>query len=286
MKVRRLADLAQVSDAEFLSLLGEGASHSLQNAERLFADASTALHGGGRRGYLMLRNAAAEEAAKVLILLDAARCPRHESQDRGRQVGKFYDHLARMIYNEVADCRPADFRELERLVANLREEYYLDGPNGFDWIYRNRLLQEREGSMYVDFVETDGGRRWEVPNQALAELLTQGPAIAPGALRIARHLDMVGVLGPAGFQIAAEVWRETAPTPDTRWATFKERNVETIKRLGAGELMGAAKPENVAAICHHWPFPMWSLDMALIKVKFEDIQTARDELAARYPEGY
>jgi hypothetical protein len=52
--------------------------------------------------------------------------------------------------------RPGTLAELQEYVDNHREEFYLDGPNDVDWIFRNEVLEGREGALYVDYV---AGRR-------------------------------------------------------------------------------------------------------------------------------
>ena len=55
----------------------------------------------------MLEGYAKEEAAKILILVDAVRCPpKLIASKLNRIVGWFYDHLARLIYAEAATGRP------------------------------------------------------------------------------------------------------------------------------------------------------------------------------------
>lgn len=249
-------------------------------------DAEHALATTARRGYLILRGFAEEEAAKALILLDAARCPITAREERARQLGKALQHLSRLIYSEICSYRPKDFAELRDGVERLREEYFLDGPAGFDWIYRNRLLQDREGTLYVDYVELEDGCRWDAPNERVVELLTVGPAIRPASLAMICSLSRVGALTPAGVEIVANVWRPCVPSSDTQWATFRALGKKTLETLGQAGLGEDAEGNDIVAVRDNWPFPIWSLETSLREVRFEDIQTARAALAARYPDGY
>jgi hypothetical protein len=55
----------------------------------------------------VLKGFAEEEAAKILILVDAVRCPpKLISSKLKRIVGWFYDHLARLIYAEAVAWKP------------------------------------------------------------------------------------------------------------------------------------------------------------------------------------
>jgi hypothetical protein len=55
----------------------------------------------------VLQGYAEEEAAKILILMDAVRCPPKLLQEKLiRIIGWFHNHLARLIYADaVAWCR-------------------------------------------------------------------------------------------------------------------------------------------------------------------------------------
>jgi AbiV family abortive infection protein len=286
MKVRRVSTLTELADAEFLVQVALGSGHCLRNAERLYSDAESALNSAAHRSHMILCGFAEEEASKALILVDAVRCPLSEQPRRLKQLAKFSHHLSRKIYSEVCSCHPGDFRELEGLVEELREEYFLDGPNGFDWIYRNRLLQDRESALYVDYVEDDDGRRWDIPNDALAKMLTTGGSIPPQSLSVARHLSNAGIFSAAGLKIVADVWRDFIPSGEVRWASLRTLNQQTVERLQAAGLCGAALERDLSAIRDDWPFPLWSLDTGLRKVSFESLGAARERLAARYPDGY
>ena len=157
------------------------------------------------------------------------RCPLTEMENRSKQLRKFSDHLSRLIQSEACAWRPQNLAELMDLIDKSREELFLDGPSGFDWIFRNSLLQDREGTMYVDYVETDADRRWDAPNEALAKMLTMGGLTPPGSLTMARHLSKVGTFTEPGMAIVAAVWRGTTPTADMGWGSFRKLNLETLE---------------------------------------------------------
>ena len=53
---------------------------------------------------------------------------------------------------------------MRRLVDILRREFYLDGPNDVDWIFRNQILDSRESRLYVDLIADEEGRlTWTSP---------------------------------------------------------------------------------------------------------------------------
>lgn len=68
------------------------------------------------------------------------------------------------------------------------------------------------------------------------------------------------------------------------WATFRELNPKTLEGLDAARLCGSAEAEDLAGIRDEWPFPLWPLERRVKEVKFEDMRTARESLAAKYPD--
>jgi AbiV family abortive infection protein len=157
MRVRAIRDLANIrNDHEFFQELSEGLSLVAENASKL-NDAIELLSSQKQfRAARVLLSVAEEEAAKYLILLDAARCPRHPQHLLPRQLGYFNSHLAKGIYAEASWWRVATFDDLRQHVDRERASHYLDGPSDVDWIFRNAILRRREERLYVDYVEVDG----------------------------------------------------------------------------------------------------------------------------------
>lgn len=204
MRARAIKDLTQLPDKEFFRAVSEGLSHILANATRLESSARALKDAGHSQGTEVLRSTAEEEAAKFLILIDAVRCPWQPAKVWSRQLGYFNQHLARGIYAEICGLNLTDFRELERFVEAERETLYLDGPYDVDWIFRNRILANREEAMYVDYVENDEGHRWQFPRDEVMGLL---PYFTPPVLRIVQALSGTGLATPEGLAVVAEVWR-------------------------------------------------------------------------------
>jgi len=92
--------LANIDAQTRLAFIAEGLPVILDSARSLLT-ASQALKGFPREAEI-LEGHALEEAAKILILVDIARCPEKLKARRvGPMVGAFYSHLARMIYAEA-----------------------------------------------------------------------------------------------------------------------------------------------------------------------------------------
>jgi AbiV family abortive infection protein len=163
MRSRAIKDLAQLNSQEFFVQVAEGLAHVCENAARFNQGAKLLAAAENYRGAKVLEAFAKEEAAKYLILLDAVRCPRTNHDYFVGQLDKFNQHLVKGIYAEAASWRPADYLEVKNAVEHLCDDYYLDGPNGIEWIFENWIIRQREESIYIDYVENDSEHVWITP---------------------------------------------------------------------------------------------------------------------------
>ncbi len=271
MRARAIKDLTQLPDEEFFRAVSEGLSHTLANATRLESSARALKDAGHSQGTEVLRSTAGEEAAKFLILIDAVRCPRQPTKVWSRQLGYFNQHLARGIYAEVCGLNLTDFRELERYVEADRETLYLDGPYDVDWIFRNRILANREEAMYVDYVENDEGHRWHFPRDEVMGLM---PYFTPPVLRIVQALSGTGLATPEGLAVVAEVWR-CVKVSSLNWEELRHLNRNTLEKLDEKGLLKRDKEEEVSKFIENWPFPLYPLDLAPKEVSREELEQAR-----------
>src|SRR6266511_1223259 len=152
MRARAARSLSTLSDAKLFQQLAMGMTLLAEHARTLERSVATLLEAKQIRGAAPLRALAEEEAAKFLILLDVARCPRKQGI-RSKQLDRFHNHLAKGIYARVTEIRPATYGEVRKYVNVLRLSHYLDGPNDVDWIFRNEIEAQREEGLYVDFIE-------------------------------------------------------------------------------------------------------------------------------------
>ena len=84
---------------------------------------------------------------------------------------------------------PGSLEQLQEYIDHSRHEYYLDGPNDVDWIFRNEVIQGREGTLYVDYVANEDQHSWADPAQ-FEELFLSSPE--PWSVQTARYLHDVG----------------------------------------------------------------------------------------------
>ncbi len=110
---KQAAQIANMTGAARLAFIAEGLPIIFESAKSLMA-ASRALETFPRERSI-LEGHAAEECAKILILVDLVRCPPKRSAAlTGTMMRWFYSHLARIIYGrDEASLVAASGRKLE-----------------------------------------------------------------------------------------------------------------------------------------------------------------------------
>ena len=285
---RAIKDLCQLVDADLFEEIAVGIGHVMDAVNEM--DAATRQLHEAEHYYpaCVLENLAAEEAAKVLILIDAVRCPKNKSAKRVRTLGRFYDHLAKGIYAEMCNRCPVDFAEVKKLIDLERREHYLDGPSDVDWIFPNRITQRREDDLYVGYVRDDtegdgqGERYWTYPSR----LRVSGPPLiyTPAVITLVRALHQAGATTPDGLAVIAEVWRPVEVDAEMGRSELLELNCRTTEILKDSDVLASAPPKvDEDIIQNKWIFPLWSLDLRRCKVKKE---TLREDRRQWSPDGY
>ena len=227
---RAIGDLEQFADKRLFEELSEGMPLIVENAARL-DDTAHRLHRDGEfRASEIMRGFAEEEAAKFLILIDYVRCPRN-SEHRTQVLKRFYGHVAKRIHAMACSYpRIASFGELSELVESECRPWYLDGPNGVDWIFPNSIAAEREQGLYVDYVRdiTDpaGAYRWttpDAPSPGLSQYATSD------SVTLAQALSLAGAGSAEGLAEIAHIWRQFVPEPDTDRDELQDSIVHTLR---------------------------------------------------------
>lgn len=180
---------------------------------------------------------------------------------------------------EIAHMAPADFAEVRRMVESMRPSLYLDGPSGVDWIFRNRLLANREEGLYVDYVHDDEGNRWLTPATS-DEISFGGPS--PAIRELVGSLERLGAMTEPGLAITAEAWAQVKITDNTHWQEVVQVNHEVAAKL-IGEGLGKdATDADVKRVTGGWTFPLSDLDLSMIEVSRADLEAEQERLAATY----
>ena len=272
MRARATKDLAQLTDSAFYTEVAEGLGLVIANARRLYASATALAETKHFHGARVLQALSEEEASKHLILLDAVRCPRQPSAQFAAQLGRFNDHLAKGLYAQAYWWRPDTLGQLQEYLDHYREEFYLDGPNDVDWIFRNEIIHHREEALYVDYVAYDDGHTWLHPG--IYDDVAFGSFIhtEPMALEIAGRLYDVGVSTPDALAAVAEVWRPVTMIPELQWTEIWRQNKRTLECLNQKGLLQERPEGDYQQIVDRWQFPLYALDLSLLRIDIESLR--------------
>lgn len=224
----------------------------------------------------MLRCFADEEAAKVLILLDVARAGWQRETECTKLMKWFYQHLARGLYVQAYHGHPADLAEVRRYVDGLRPEFYLDGPNDVDWIFRNEVLAQREERLYVDYVwEEDGTGHWTDPAEraARSDEMFDYPEPSSHAVRLVNAMSHLGLLSERGLETAHKAWFGVTVVDATHWSEIFELNCAVVDALDVPDTEDNRAAASI--VCNYWTFPMYDLDLSSKKVAVAELQEVR-----------
>jgi len=142
-----------------------------------------------------------------------------------------------------------------------RRTLFLDGPNDVDWIFRNRILQDREDVFYVDYVESDGKRVWVEPTPPI---VLGKRFVEPPSCSLATRLSDAGFDSPEALKVIAEIWRGVGFVPESHWQECHNRNLETLEALNDKTLLTAEGVDNAANIAWDWLFPLQAVDLSPI----------------------
>ncbi len=225
----------------------------------------------------MLNAIAEEEAAKALILLDVIRAGWRNQRVAAKQLRRYSDHLARCIYVELVAMRPATFREVRDLVETHRVDYFLDGPNDVDWIFRNHLLEKREQIIYVDYVHTEEGDEWRTP----ASFDDMSFCLFSDAQDLVASLRSLGCLTRPGLDAIADAWDGMTLDDDTHWQAVRACNVAVVEAANA---RSRATPDSgdVKRVVETWGFPLAGLELGTRKVAPGELEAERSRRLAEW----
>lgn len=248
--------------AEGLKLLGD-------YVDRLQEDAQWTYDDGRSSSAAVLDIFAAEQAASFMILLDLVRVGWDADQSLvNEQIKRFHNHLARGLYVEAYGGYPATLKELRDYFAFHRRSHYLDGPSDVDWIFRNEILERREGPLYVDYVAFENECHWETP---LSRDHTY--RMVPKIVDVVLGLREIGICEAEALNQMADVWSQVDISDvQLHWQDVRKANLEVLSRL-------PITPDNrdrAWTVVESWIHPLNSLDMTPIEVTHAELQAERD----------
>ena len=270
-QARRLCQMAQ---DERLAFIAEGLPIILASAQG-FWSASRLLHNMPREAEV-LKGFAREEAAKILILMDAVRCPPKLIASRiGTIVGWFYDHLARLIYADAVSWVPMHVAQLREYVEPHRKAHYLEGNVG-EYILPNSNIYQRESKLYADIeAYEDGKPGWSAPKGYTRHF----PFFVPPALALVEAMSALGIFTPQGLKATADVWGEVEFKDTENHEHVEHLTRQLLERLIAEGLpTESATQEHVTRLFSSWQLPMNSFDFSLIEVPLEELKAEQERL--------
>lgn len=279
MKPRDLVAVLNVPKAERLALIAEGLELLAEHVSTLRDDLIHLQESGRSRGAAVIDGLASEEAAKMLILLDVVRMGWSDTVAVRGQLRNFYNHLARGIYARLIAGRPADLAEVRRYAESLRRALYLDGPNDVDWIFRNSVEADREESLYVDYVTSEGDSAWITPARLSDLKLSSWPSMV---VDLALALHRLGCTSEKGLEIIAKEWAGFSLDDDTHWVKVEAINKRILNKLhAAGLCSDDLTRADIRLALEQWIFPLGGVDLSPIKVTKTELLAERERWVAR-----
>jgi hypothetical protein len=271
---RQASRICQMSAADRLAFLAEGLP-IIHASSKAFWSASVEIQAMPREAEV-LAGFAKEEAAKILILMDAVRCPdRLVSSKLSMLIGRFYDHLERLIYAQLAEWWCEDGARLRKAVEPLRKTHDLEGNIG-EFIVPNSTLYQRESKLYAD-VEAyeDGTPIWNAP---VGHSSPFGPRM-PAAVAVVDAMAACGMFTLAGLRATWQVWGRLDFKDSESLQDAERLTRQLLDRLIAEGLpQESATQTHVDALYRHWPLPMYHVDLGPIRVTLEELKAEQDRL--------
>lgn len=276
MITRQFKRLAGLSKADRTRLAVEGLLNIGANVASLAKELEKCTSAGAFRAARLTYNVGREEAGKFLILIDAWRAPGAKQRVISRQFERAGIHLAKMIYAQIADYSISSQAELQRAVRSHRQGLYLDGPNDYDFIFRNDLLWERESAMYVDLVDSEGELEWWTPSDYAMAISVPYP------MRLVTYLLGTELVSEYGLAVLSESWKGFDPHRDSRASEWTERTVKALSAFPDKNIKNGRLTKSASFIARQWPMPMVELEVEEEVVSLEKLQADRERAHDRW----
>lgn len=269
MKTRQFTQIANIARGRREQVVVEGLKHIGSNVVNLIEEMDRCAEARANRASQLLYNVGREEAGKFLILIDAYRTPSTEQAALARQFRRAGSHLAKLIYAQIADYSIASQAELVSAVNSHRRELYLDGPNDYDWIFRNDLLSERENALYVDLVDNEGRLDWWPP------FLPDVAGTAPRSMMIVEALLDTGLISIDGLHALQTAWTGFDPLIDSNCWEWTERTQAALHHFPDVNFSQDEIKPHAYLVGDRWPMPLVALDLEPSRITIEQLSAER-----------
>ena len=270
--LKRARLLCQKQPEELLAFLAEGLPKILASAQGYW-QASNQLKDMPREAGA-LRGLSEEEAAKILIMMDAVRCP---SKLRSSKLGEitrwFYDHRTRLIYANAATWNADNIKQLREYVDEEQLSHKLEGIFG-ELIIPNWIDYEREGLLYVDIFSSEGGElEWNSP-EIVSPLI---PGYVPKSLLVAEAMAAVGIFTFQGLKATSDIWGQMIFTNTEKYWEAIQLTKMLLERLAEENLMGetTVMQKHVNTLINYWQMPMYDFNFGTISVSVDEVNEMR-----------
>jgi hypothetical protein len=151
-------------------------------------------------------------------------------------------------------------------VDHDRVSHYLDGQYGPEFLFRNGLLDEREGFLYADLVDEDGTLAWRKPGPRFGGVPIEHDILGSNlpwfhALPLVEALSRVGILTPEGLKVVARMWQPLKLHDQTHCLEIKALNRKTLETLEGLAYLSGASREDISRVmdwqsrCTRWSSP-------------------------------
>ena len=271
MKTRQFRQLANLPPPKRAALVVEGLLAIGANVATLAKELEQCNEASADRAARLVYNAAREEAGKFLILIDVYRAPAVDQPTICRQFARAGDHLSKLVYAEMADYAIASRDELLCAVTDNRQALYLDGPNDYDWVFRNELLSERESALYVDLVLSEGQFAWWAPHDYSAH------RASPGSVRLVEALLTTGLVSEAGLKALQRAWRGFDPQGKSHNGDWADRTREALQAFPDQNIEHDGWTGTAWFVADQWLMPMVQFDVEQADVKLDDLLATRKQ---------
>lgn len=270
MKTRQFKRLAGLPRRNRDPLVVEGLTELAANVARLAEEIERCnkahAFGGARLAY----NAGREEAGKFLVLVDAYRAPDASQAASSRQFARAGNHLAKLIYAQIADYSIATYEELLGAVDQHRQALHLDGPNDYDWVFRNDLIAEREGALYVDLVDSEGTLRWWKPTDLGI------PLSVPRSMHLVMAISDTGLISLAGLDALRSAWAGFDPKTESHCSDWTERTKRALEVFPGENIVDGTWRNEPWFVADRWPMPMVTIDVEELPVTERELVAKRE----------
>ena len=245
--------------------VAHGIDRLIANSQRLDASAQRLSQAGDETSAALLGSFADEEAAKVLILMDAVRCPATQAEARTRTLKRWSNHLWKGIYVRSCDWRPSNFQELTSYINAELRPFYPDGPMDVDWIFRNEIRDQRKRQIYVDLVEditeVEPYRQnswWVAPEDFSPADFKYHTS---RCVHVASSLHALGFSTERGLEHVAKIWQRIDPT-SMEHSELLTKIRETLLAVQSEEHESPAGGQGQPSLnaLAEWSYPLWPIE--------------------------